>query len=48
MKSRRNKKLGYRRFVVGDYIILYSVNESNKIVLVERVFHTLQDYKKQV
>jgi len=44
----RIKKLagkGYRRFVIGNYIALYKVDEENRSVYIMRVFYQKQDYK---
>ena len=39
-----NKK--YRRLIVGNYIILYKIDESNKIVYISNVIYGKKDYLK--
>ena len=39
---------GYRRIIVKKYVILYLIDEENKIVNVARVFHGSMDYAKYV
>ena len=39
---------GYRRVLVKKYIVLFLVDEENKIVNVARVFHGSMDYQKYI
>ena len=38
----------YRKLVVGDYLVFYMVDESNKIVEIHRIFHGSQDIKRHL
>ncbi|NLV21019.1 MAG: type II toxin-antitoxin system RelE/ParE family toxin [Syntrophomonadaceae bacterium] len=42
----RNK--GYRKLAIHKYVMLYSVDEENKTVIVMRVFYGAMDYEKYV
>jgi addiction module RelE/StbE family toxin len=44
LNSNKNDKLKLRKCTIGQYIAVYSVNEKNKVILIERVFHRLQNY----
>ena len=44
----------FRRMILGDYILFYSVDEKRKLVIVHRIFHHtrnidrhIQEYNKQ-
>ena len=39
---------GYRRLNVKKYIILYSIDEQNKIVTIARIFHSSRNYEKYI
>jgi len=39
------RAMGYRRASVGNYLILYRVNEDSRQVLIAHYYHTLQDYE---
>jgi len=44
----RIKKLadkGYRRFEIGNYIVLYKIDEEGRTVYIMRIFYQKQDYK---
>ena len=45
-KTLRGK--GYRRVVIKSYVILFQVNEKDKIVTVVRVFHSSMNYTKYI
>lgn len=45
-KVRHNKE--YRRIVIRNYIIVYDVIEDVKEVHIDRVFHKLEDYTKNL
>jgi addiction module RelE/StbE family toxin len=47
----RNERLagmGYRRFVVGNYVALYLVDEMTHVVTIARIFYGKQDYEKHI
>lgn len=39
---------GYRKAVIGSYVMLYKVNEAAKIVIVYRFFYGPRDYTKLI
>lgn len=39
---------GYRKLVIDNYIILYTVDTKNKIVTIMRIFYGRQKYKDSV
>ena len=39
---------GYRKVTVKKYVILYKIDEKNKIVNVSRVFHERMNYSKYI
>ena len=41
-------KMGYRRFIIKNYIALYQVNEEKRVVTIPRFFYGKQDYEKQI
>jgi len=43
----RLKLLGYRRIVIGGYLLVYRIDEDEKTVYVERFFSQLQDYRNR-
>jgi len=45
----RNERLaiiGYHRFVVGSYVVLYLVNEDQQNVVIARIFHGRREYER--
>ena len=38
----------YRKLVVGDYLVLYMINEENKTIEIHRIFHGSQDIKRHL
>ena len=47
----RNESLrekGYRRLVVKNYVALYLVDDTEKLVIIARVFYGAMDYEKYV
>ena len=40
--------MGFRKFPVKSYIVFYSVNEELKIVRIERILHSKQDWTKHI
>ncbi len=44
----RLKKLGYRRAIIGNYILVYRVDEINMIVYVLRYFYGAREYAKLI
>jgi len=47
-RNERLAKMGYRRFVVGNYIALYQVDEEKCVVTISRIFYGKQDYEKHI
>ena len=47
-RDSRLKLLGYRRIVVGGYLLIYRIDQASGIVYVERVFSHLQDYTEKL
>lgn len=37
---------GYRKFVVGKYVVLYLIQEEKQTVYIARIFHGSQNYQK--
>ncbi len=42
------KELGYRKVKIRNYIMIYKVNEDEKIVYIIRLFHGKQNYEKLI
>lgn len=42
------KKLGYRKAVICNYVMVYKVDEAAKMVHIMRLFHGRQDYTKLI
>ena len=38
----------FRRMVVDDYLLFYSVDEKRRLVVVHRVFHASRDLSRQI
>ena len=38
----------FRRMVVGDYLIFYSVEDDRDLVIVHRIFHATRDISRQI
>jgi len=38
----------YRVLVVGEYLVFYTINEEDKTVEIHRIFHELQNIKRQL
>jgi plasmid stabilization system protein ParE len=36
----------FRRMVLGDYLLFYSVDEGRKLVTIHRIFHHARDIKR--
>jgi plasmid stabilization system protein ParE len=47
-RSERLARMGYRRFVVGNYVALYLVNEERQEVTVARIFYGRRNYDKYI
>jgi len=43
-RNLRLQKEGYRRAVIKNYILIYTINEEAKMVVVHRFFYGRQDY----
>lgn len=41
-----HRQRGFHKFPVGKYVVLYSIDDAEKIVYIRRVFHGSQDYAK--
>ena len=44
----RLKLLGYRKVVLGGYLMIYRVDQAQETVYIERYFGHLQDYAKKL
>lgn len=42
------KRLGYRRAVIHNYIMVYKVDNKTETVYIMRLFHGRQDYEKLI
>jgi len=38
----------FRRMVIGDYLLFYSVDESRKLVIIHRIFHHSRDIDRRM
>ncbi len=38
----------FRQMIIGDYLLFYSVNESDLRVIIHRIFHSKRDISKQI
>jgi len=38
----------FRRMVVNDYLLFYSVNEQRQLIIVHRIFHSSRDTSRQL
>jgi len=47
-RNERLARMGYRRFVVGNYLALYQVDEKECVVTISRIFYGKQDYEKYI
>jgi len=47
-RNERLARLGYHRFVIGNYVILYLVDEENRIVNIARIFYGGRNYEQHV
>ena len=47
-RNERLARMGYRRFVVGNYVVLYLVDEKAYTVTISRLFYGKQDYEKYI
>jgi len=47
-RNERLARMGYRRFVVGNYVVLYLVDEKECTVTISRLFYGKQDYEKYI
>ena len=43
-QTERLARMGYRRFVFGNYIAFYTIDEFSKTIFVVRIFYQGQDY----
>lgn len=42
------RQRGYRKAVVGSYLLLYTVDEQRDVILIARVFYSGRDYARLV
>ena len=42
----RYYRQGYRKFLIGRYIVVYIIDDTRKEVWIQRAFHGSQDYAK--
>ena len=47
-QNERLAQLGYRRFVVGSYVILYLVDEERMLVTIMRIFYGRRNYEQYI
>ena len=40
----RLSQMGYRELIVKNYIVFYTINETEKVIDVERILHTRRDW----
>jgi plasmid stabilization system protein ParE len=38
----------FRRMIINDYLLFYSVDEKRQLVLVHRIFHSSRDISRQI
>ena len=48
MYPKINSHQDYRKMVVGDYVVVYIVNEHNKEILIMRVTHGKRNYQSEL
>ena len=47
-RSESLAQMGYRRFVIGNNVVLYLVNENKRVVIIFRVLYGPREYKKYI
>ena len=47
-RNERLARMGYRRFIVGNYVALYLVDEDECVVTISRLFYGKRDYEKYI
>ena len=47
-RNERLARMGYRRFVIGNYVALYLIDEKKQIVTIMRIFYGKRDYEKHI
>jgi plasmid stabilization system protein ParE len=47
-RNERLARMGYRRFVAGNYVALYLVSEERREVTIARIFYGRRDYEKYI
>ena len=40
------RQRGYRKFLIGNYVALFQIDEPNQVVAIYRIFHGSQNYVK--
>lgn len=44
VSDERLQQIGYRKLIVKDYIVFFSINEKEKVVDIERILHARRDW----
>lgn len=47
-RDNRLNKMGYRRAIVNNYVIIYRIDEKNNIVYILHIFYGKRDYEKLI
>ncbi len=40
------RQRGYHKFLIGNYVALFQIDETNQVVEIYRIFHGSQNYAK--
>lgn len=48
LNDERLRRIGYRKLVTGDYIVIYSLDDCARLVRIEGVFHHRQNYEGEL
>ena len=40
------RQRGYHKFLIGNYVVLFQIDETNQVVEIYRIFHGSQNYAK--
>ena len=48
MYPRYENDLFFRRMVIGDYLLFYSVEEERKPIVIHRIFHSARNISQQI
>ncbi|MCL2633851.1 MAG: type II toxin-antitoxin system RelE/ParE family toxin [Oscillospiraceae bacterium] len=47
-QSEISKEHEYRKLIVHNYVVFYTIDEERRIVIIARVFHCKQDYENNI